>query len=223
MSDKRRPVLTYDPACRDCRRDAGKDAAGATWQCGPHVAVERDDLRSKLAEREAEVDILVQRVHERDAALGRLKRSEKAERGFTNDYIKRLHEAEAALAAERKECMAIRNERDEARRLRQEEYEIATVRLQQALDAATTLARERDELRQEKATDAWYTGWQEAVRRMQQAERERDELRALLQDTVPKLIPVVRMPNIEYSADAHNAARDRLRGALDAMLGGRDE
>ena len=107
--------VPYDPACRDCRRDAGKDNAGTTWQCGPHVARERDDLRSKLAEREAEVDILVQRVHERDAALGRLKRSEKAERGFTNDYIKRLHEAEAALAAERKECMAIRNERDEAR------------------------------------------------------------------------------------------------------------
>ena len=91
MSDKRRPVLTYDPACRDCRRAAGKDAAGATWQCGPHVAVERD------------------------------------------------------------------------------------------------------------------------------------ELRALLQDTVPKLIPVVRMPNIEYVADEHNEARDRLRGALDAMLRGRDE
>ena len=73
MSDKRRPVLTYDPACRDCRRDAGKDAAGATWQCGPHVAVERDRLLEQLAE---------------------LKRSGKTERRFTNDYIKALHKAE---------------------------------------------------------------------------------------------------------------------------------
>ena len=73
MSDKRRPVLTYDPACRDCRRDAGKDAAGATWQCGPHVAVERDRLLEQLAE---------------------LKRSGKTERRLTNDYIKALHKAE---------------------------------------------------------------------------------------------------------------------------------
>lgn len=89
------------------------------------------EAREKLAEREATVDILVQRVHERDAELGELKRSGKTERGFTNDYIKALHKAE--------------RERDEARRLRQEEYAIATARLQQALDAATTLARERDE------------------------------------------------------------------------------
>ena len=55
---------------------------------------------------------------------------------------------------------------DEIERLRTE-----VCRLKEAL---FDLTRERDELRQEKATDAWYTGWQEAVRRMQQAERERD-------------------------------------------------
>lgn len=57
------------------------------------------EAREKLAEREATVDILVQRVHERDAELGELKQSGKTERRFTNDYIKALHKAERDLRA----------------------------------------------------------------------------------------------------------------------------
>lgn len=58
------------------------------------------EAREKLAEREATVDILVQRVHERDAELGELKQSGKTERRFTNDYIKALHEAERQRVTE---------------------------------------------------------------------------------------------------------------------------
>lgn len=74
------------------------------------------EAREKLAEREATVDILVQRVHERDAELGELKRSGKTERRFTNDYIKALHKAE--------------RERDEARALLREvssSYQVRSV------------------------------------------------------------------------------------------------
>ena len=67
-------------------------------------------------------------------------------------------------------------QRDEAER----EIERLRTEVCRLKEALFDLTRERDELRQEKATDAWYTGWQEAVRRMQQAERERDDLRARL-------------------------------------------
>lgn len=44
----------YDPSCLECRRAAGKDAAGTTWQCVGHVYRERDTLRSERDEaREA--------------------------------------------------------------------------------------------------------------------------------------------------------------------------
>ena len=122
-------------------------------------------------------------------------------------------------------------ERDDARaeieRLRTE-----VCRLKEAL---FDLTRERDELRQEKATDAWYTGWQEAVRRMQQAERERDELRALLREaTAPSecavchaaLLPTLEIPHCEdcivtddAAIDYEEASRDFV-ARLDAVLGG---
>lgn len=62
--------IQYDPACMDCRHDAGKDPAGTTWQCSIHVLAERDWLRAKLAnvmvEWEHDVEVLTK---ERNAAL----------------------------------------------------------------------------------------------------------------------------------------------------------
>ena len=48
------PCIEYDPSCVECRRDAGKDAAGTTWQCVGHVYLERDRLRTALATAQAE-------------------------------------------------------------------------------------------------------------------------------------------------------------------------
>ena len=63
-------VIQYDPACMDCRHDAGKDIAGTTWQCTGHVLAERNWLRAKLAnvmvEWEHDVEVLTK---ERNAAL----------------------------------------------------------------------------------------------------------------------------------------------------------
>lgn len=43
--------LTYDPACAACRKAAGKDLAGTTWECRIHVidrlTRERDDARTE--------------------------------------------------------------------------------------------------------------------------------------------------------------------------------
>ena len=69
--------------------------------------------------------------------------------------------------------------------------------------------RERDEaraeierLRKEKATDAWHTGWQEAVRRMQEAERERDEYVSAVKEYFDAIVN-------------HGLARERTRAAND--------
>jgi len=43
---------------------------------------------------------------------------------------------------------------------------------------------------------------------------ENQRLRDLLKRTIPKLIEVARMPNIEYVADGHNAALSELQAAL---------
>jgi hypothetical protein len=40
-------------------------------------------------------------------------------------------------------------------------------------------------------------------------------LEALLKETVPNLTRIIRMPNAEYVADAHNKALERLTAALD--------
>lgn len=142
------------------------------------------------------------------------------------------------LAEQKDEIARLRAERDDARaeieRLRTE-----VCRLKEAL---FDLTRERDELRQEKATDAWYTGWQEAVRRMQQAERERDywhtladarsaeivrvmgerdELRALLREVLEwHRCPWKHGASVEViDLQLHAAWIARI----DAALGGRDE
>ena len=52
------PCIEYDPSCVECRRDAGKDAAGTTWQCIGHAYLERDRLRALLATAQAERDAL---------------------------------------------------------------------------------------------------------------------------------------------------------------------
>ncbi len=41
------------------------------------------------------------------------------------------------------------------------------------------------------------------------------ELEALLKETVPNLTRIIRMPNAEFVADAHNKALERLIAALD--------
>lgn len=105
-------------------------------------------------------------------------------------------------------------------------------------DRADKAERERDELRQEKATDAWHTGWQEAVRRMQQAERDRDaeaENARLLQDRVQRLTEAnLRLVGllkecrewVEHAADkamplgrSNYAVAIKLLARLDAALG----
>lgn len=86
--------INYDPACRDCRRDAGKDNAGTTWQCASHVCAERDALSTALTYEREVADVLMTRVHERDAEIALLKRELTQERKHTNDYIKALHRAE---------------------------------------------------------------------------------------------------------------------------------
>lgn len=81
-----------------------------------HIVLEyrhrAEQAEAALAEREATVDILVARVHERDAELAEVKRTSKTEVRFTNDYIKRLHEAEAALAQEREAHAVTQGNRD---------------------------------------------------------------------------------------------------------------
>ena len=97
-------------------------------------------------------------------------------------------------------CEQAERERDEARRLRQEEYAIATARLQQALDAATTLARERDEWR---ASAAGYGSDAE------QYKHERDEAR----QSLASYVGAVK----EYfdSIVNHGLACERVRAAND--------
>jgi hypothetical protein len=76
------PCIEYDPSCVECRRDAGKDAAGTTWQCVGHVYLERDRLRTALATAQAErSEALLEcncAVLERDAALQRAEQAEAA-------------------------------------------------------------------------------------------------------------------------------------------------
>lgn len=148
------------------------------------------EAREKLAEREATVDILVQRVHERDAELGELKQSGKTERRFTNDYIKALHKAE--------------HERDEAKQrwertidelgrvikiLAGTNDDVAAVNACQpyASDLARRVVAERNELRallsdaDERAHLAHGVA-ELAMKHRDAAERERDDLRALLRE-----------------------------------------
>lgn len=68
------PCIEYDPSCVECRRDAGKDAAGTTWQCVGHVYLERDRLRTALATARAEQAeaALAQAQAKRDSLIKRL-------------------------------------------------------------------------------------------------------------------------------------------------------
>lgn len=88
--------INYDPACRDCRRDAGKDNAGTTWQCWPHIKRERDEARAEI-ERLREVHLrgcecavteACQLLRERDEAVALLR--DVAQSGVawtTRDYV----------------------------------------------------------------------------------------------------------------------------------------
>lgn len=49
---------------------------------------------------------------------------------------------------------------------------------------------------------------------MQEKDKRIAELEDLLKRTVPNLSTIVRMPNAEYVADAHNRAVEELRKAI---------
>lgn len=59
----------YDPSCVECRRAAGKDLAGTTWQCVGHVYRERDLLRSEIRRLRAEVEQAQQELLQRNGEL----------------------------------------------------------------------------------------------------------------------------------------------------------
>ena len=77
--------------------------------------------------------------------------------------------------------------------------------------APLVVTDEIERLRAEKATDAWHTGWQEAVRRMQQAERQLAEAVALLREIAED----GQCPLCDLSDGAHDVGC-----RLDAFLAG---
>jgi hypothetical protein len=95
----------YDPSCVECRRAAGKDLAGTTWQCVGHVYLERDRLRAALATAQAERSEALAEcncaVLERNAALRRANEQEASAEMAEHDadaQEQRAEQAEAALA-----------------------------------------------------------------------------------------------------------------------------
>ena len=107
----------YDPSCVECRRDAGKDSAGTTWQCVGHVYLERDRLRADLAQARAERD-----EARKDAAFHadcrpnrRQAEAAMADAKATNDRwadeVWRREEAEATIATLRADLEHVREER----------------------------------------------------------------------------------------------------------------
>jgi hypothetical protein len=61
---------------------------------------------------------------------------------------------------------------------------------------------------------------QAAAAELRRLHAENAELTALLKEAVPHLADIVRMPNAEWVADAHNKAADALRQALAKAEGG---
>ena len=83
------------------------------------------------------------------------------------------------------------------------------------LRAAELLEREAEALRQcHTIGGMWaraeYDEMIEVARALRQEADEIERLRAVINDNVPKLITVARMPNQEHVADAHNRAIDAL-------------
>ena len=65
--------------------------------------------------------------------------------------------------------------------------------------------------------DAYPHDWMRAhlaAAELRRLHAENANLTALLKDAVPHLADIVRMPNAEWVADAHNKAADALRQAL---------
>jgi hypothetical protein len=122
--------IQYDPACVDCRRDAGKDIAGTTWQCNVHVRAERDWLRAKLAnvmvEWEHDVEVLTK---ERNAALTLAE-----QRGAAYDLMLREVEAvDKGAAAWKRMADELEAERDRLRE-RLDQFEAYAITVKSALD-----------------------------------------------------------------------------------------
>lgn len=122
----------YDPSCVECRRAAGKDLAGTTWQCVGHVYLERDRLRAALATAQAERSEALMEcncaVLERDAALQRAEQAEHAA-AFDVMQAKNRHESDVAT------IQRVMRERDEARGTR-EQAEAALAQAQAERDEA---------------------------------------------------------------------------------------
>ena len=97
--------IQYDPACMRCRIDAGRDVAGTTWQCYPHVQAERDSLWLALAEATHEADTL---KTERNAALT-LAEQRGAAYDMTWREVESLREGKDKLEAERIPAQAPRS------------------------------------------------------------------------------------------------------------------
>ena len=177
--------IQYDPACVDCRRDAGKDLAGTTWQCNGHVRAERDWLRAKLAnvmvEWDHDVEVLTK---ERNAALTLAE-----QRGAAYDMAWREVESlRERLDAEEEERWRQYGLRVEAEQATEQAWADVLSALRVAFgedrpyDESPTelivqLADERDEARAD--TEAMQVYGQEQRDRAIAAERERDEARAL--------------------------------------------
>ena len=99
-------AIQYDPACVDCRHDAGKDAPDTTWQCASHIRAERDFLRAKLAMKWTIEEQYEAACGDRDALLrmvetlrSRVSELEKDVRALTNERNAAITLAEQRGAA----------------------------------------------------------------------------------------------------------------------------
>jgi hypothetical protein len=128
-------LVQYDPACVDCRHDAGKDAPDTTWQCSAHVRAERDFLRSKLATKWT--------IEERyEAACG--------DRDGLSRMVETLREQLARTVSERDSWHAeVEGWHETSARLRErlDQFEAYAITVKSALDDRARAARYEAALR----------------------------------------------------------------------------
>lgn len=121
----------YDPSCVDCRRAAGKDAAGTTWQCVGHVYREREALRAEVRRLQQAVRDEATKadrwVTERDAAIAERDIAQESARALAVSVVRATTERDAAIterdAAQRRAQVAVdwvREIGDEIARLKAE-------------------------------------------------------------------------------------------------------
>lgn len=95
--------IQYDPACIDCRRDAGKDIAGTSWQCAGHVRAERDWLRARLA-------LVLAEIEDADRSAAAWKRTADE----LESEVARLRSDTYSLTTERNAALTLAEQRGEA-------------------------------------------------------------------------------------------------------------